>query len=137
MNNRTFTIIKPDAVAAGKTGRILDMMIGGGFTLRAMRMTRMSREDAEKFYAIHRDRPFFGELVDFMTSGPVVVAVLEKEDAVKSLRELAGNTDPAKAAEGTIRRLYGTNVGCNAVHASDSDENAVVESGQFFGEEMK
>ncbi len=132
MNTRTFTIIKPNAVAAGASGRILDMMIEGGFRPVAWKLTFMSRDKAEKFYAVHRGRPFFDELADFMSSGPVFVGVLEREDAVKALRALVGDTDPSKAAEGTIRRLYGESVGRNAVHASDSDENARAEWSLFF-----
>lgn len=132
MNDRTFTIIKPDAVAAGASGRILDMMIRDGFRPVAWKLTFMSRDKAEKFYAVHRGRPFFEELTDFMSSGPVFVGVLEKEDAVKALRALVGDTDPSKAPEGTIRRLYGESVGRNAVHASDSDENARAEWSLFF-----
>lgn len=132
MNDRTFTIIKPNAVAAGASGRILDMMIRDGFRPVAWKLTFMSRDKAEKFYAVHRGRPFFEELTDFMSSGPVFVGVLEREDAVKALRALVGDTDPSKAAEGTIRRLYGESVGRNAVHASDSDENARAEWSLFF-----
>ena len=132
MTNRTFTIIKPNAVAAGNTGKILDMLLRDGFTIRAMRMVFLSRNDADRFYAIHKGKPFFPELVEFMTSGPVVVAVLEKEDAVASLRALVGSTDPAKAAEGTIRRLFAESLTRNAIHASDSDENARQEWSQFF-----
>lgn len=132
MNDRTFTIIKPNAVAAGASGRILDMMIRDGFRPVAWKLTFMSRDKAEKFYAVHRGRPFFEELTDFMSSGPVFVGVLEREDAVKALRALVGDTDPSKAAEGTIRRLYGESVGRNAVHASDSGENARAEWSLFF-----
>lgn len=132
MTNRTFTIIKPNAVAAGNTGKILDMILRDGFTIRAMRMTFLSRNDAARFYAIHKGKPFFADLVEFMTSGPVIVAILEKENAVASLRTLVGNTDPAKAAEGTIRRLFADSLTRNAIHASDSDENARQEWSQFF-----
>lgn len=125
-------LIKPDAVAAGYTGKILDRMIAGGFRIVALRMIRMGRSDAAKFYAVHEGRPFFEGLVEFMTSGPVVAAVLEKDGAVDSLRTLAGCTDPAEAAEGTIRREFGTSVRRNAIHASDSDENARTEWEQFF-----
>lgn len=134
METRTFTIIKPNAVAQGHTGKILDMILADGFTIRAMKMTFFSRNDAVKFYAVHKDRPFFMELVEFMTSGPVVIAILEREDAVVSLRRLVGNTDPEKAGEGTIRRLFAEDVTRNAIHASDSDENARIEWGQFFPE---
>jgi len=132
MITKTFTIIKPNAVAAGNTGKIIDRLIGAGFVIRAMKMICMSRNDAEKFYAVHRGKPFFASLVDFMTSGAVVVAVLEREDAVAELRRVVGATDPAKAAEGTIRRLYGEDVQHNAIHASDSDGNATIEAARFF-----
>ena len=132
MKSRTFTIIKPNAVATGNTGKILDMILRDGFTIRAMKMVFFSRNDADRFYAIHKGKPFFPSLVEFMTSGPVVVAVLEKEDAVASLRELVGATDPAKAAEGTIRRLFADSLTRNAIHASDSDDNARAEWSQFF-----
>lgn len=135
MNNRTFTIIKPNAVAAGNTGKILDAITGDGFRVVAMKLMFFSRNQAEKFYSIHADRPFFDELIDFMTSGPVVVAVLEKDDAVASLRKLVGATDPAKAEEGTIRRMFAESLTKNAIHASDSDENARTESAWFFGED--
>lgn len=134
MITRTFTIIKPNAVAAGNTGKIIDRLIESGFVIRAMRLVCMSRNDAEKFYAVHRGKPFFASLVDFMTSGAVVVAVLEREDAVAELRRVVGATDPAKADEGTIRRLYGEDVQHNAIHASDSDENAAIEAARFFSD---
>ena len=130
--NRTFTMIKPDATAAGHTGKILDKIIGDGFRIVAMKWTRLSREEAGKFYAIHRERPFFGELVDYMTSGPIVAAILEKDNAVESFRTLIGATDPQKAAEGTIRRMFATSIAANAVHGSDSDENAANEGAFFF-----
>ncbi len=133
--NRTFTIIKPNAVAAGHTGKMLDRIIGAGFTLRAMKLIYLSRNQAEKFYAVHKGRPFFDNLVLFMTSGPVVVAVLEHEDAVAELRRLVGNTNPAKAEEGTLRRLFAESLTRNAIHASDSDENARIEWSHFFTEE--
>ncbi len=136
MKPRTFTIIKPNAVAAGHSGRILDMILSAGFTIRALRMEFLSRDKAEKFYAVHRGKPFFEKLVIFMTSGPVIVAVLEKENAVDDLRRLVGATDPAKAAEGTIRRLFGDSVTLNAIHASDSDDNARAEWGHFFSDEQ-
>ncbi|MBL7941327.1 MAG: nucleoside-diphosphate kinase [Flavobacteriales bacterium] len=130
--NRTFTMIKPDATAAGHTGKILDKIIGDGFRIVAMKWTRLSREEAGKFYAIHRERPFFGELVDYMTSGPIVAAILEKDNAVESFRTLIGATDPQKAAEGTIRRMFASSIAANAVHGSDSDENAANEGAFFF-----
>ena len=135
MEERTFTIIKPNAVAMGVTGRIIDAFLQDGFRILAMRLVCMSRNDAEKFYAVHRGREFFSRLVDFMTSGPCVMMLLEREDAVAELRRLVGNTDPARAAEGTLRRMYGENVTRNAVHASDSVENARVEASRFFREE--
>ncbi len=132
MTNRTFTIIKPNAVAAGNTGKILDMILNAGFKIRALKMVFMSRNEATRFYAIHQGKPFFADLVEFMTSGPVIVGILEKENAVAALRELVGNTDPAKAAEGTIRRMFADSLTRNAIHASDSDENAQQEWSQFF-----
>lgn len=134
MANRTFTIIKPNAVSKGRQGKILDMILENGFVIRAMKMVCFSRNDATKFYAIHKGRPFFAELLEFMTAGPSIVAILEKENAVADFRKLVGNTDPAKAEEGTIRRLYGDTLTCNTIHASDSDENARIEWSQFFTE---
>ncbi|CDM66755.1 nucleoside-diphosphate kinase [Pyrinomonas methylaliphatogenes] len=131
-NNLTLGIIKPDAVRQGKIGLILQRIIDRGFNIRAMKLIRMTREEAEGFYAVHRERPFFGELTAFMSSGPCVVMVLEKEDAVRAWRDLMGATDPAKAAEGTIRKEFGSSVGENAVHGSDSDENAAIEIAYFF-----
>ena len=133
--SRTFTIIKPNAVSNGHTGQILDMLATAGFRLCAMKMICLSRNDAERFYAVHKDRPFFRRLILFMTSGPVVVAILERENAVESLRQLVGNTDPAKAAEGTIRRKFGESLTRNAIHASDSDANAREEWSHFFAPE--
>lgn len=129
---KTFAIIKPDAVAAGNAGNILALIERHGFKVLAMRLQRLSRAEAEGFYAVHRERPFFGELVEFMTEGPVVLLALEREDAVAKWREVMGATDPAKADEGTIRKLYGTNVGRNASHGSDSVENAAIELAWFF-----
>jgi nucleoside-diphosphate kinase len=135
--NRTFTMIKPDATAAGHTGKIIDKIIEAGFSVKAMKWTRLSKEEAGTFYDIHRERPFFGELVDYMTSGPIVAAILEKENAVEDFRALIGATDPQKAAEGTIRRMFATSIAANAVHGSDSDENAAKEVAYFFsGREM-
>ncbi|MER3427884.1 MAG: nucleoside-diphosphate kinase [Pyrinomonas sp.] len=131
-NDLTLGIIKPDAVRQGKVGLILQRITDAGFRLRAMKLIHMTREEAEGFYAVHRERPFFGELTAFMSSGPCVVMVLEKEDAVRAWRDLMGATDPAKAAEGTIRKEFGSNVGENAVHGSDSDENAAIEIAYFF-----
>jgi nucleoside-diphosphate kinase len=129
---KTFAIIKPDAVAAGNAGNVLAVIEKSGFKVLAMRMQRLSRAEAEGFYAVHKERPFFGELVEFMTEGPVVLLALEREDAVAKWREVMGATDPAKAADGTIRKLFGTNVGRNASHGSDSVENAAIELAWFF-----
>jgi len=130
--NRTLGIIKPDAVASGKAGKILAHLEGAGFTVRALKMTRLTPEQAGAFYAVHRERPFYGSLVKFMTSGPVIPLVLEAEDAVARLRVTIGATDPAEADEGTVRKLYAESKERNAIHASDSDENAAVEIGFFF-----
>ncbi|MBY0482323.1 MAG: nucleoside-diphosphate kinase [Chitinophagaceae bacterium] len=132
MSNRTFTMIKPDATQKGYTGAILDQIIKAGFTIKAMKWIRLTEEQAGLFYDIHRARPFFQELVDFMISGPIVAAILEKDNAVADFRELIGATNPANAAEGTIRKLYAASIGENAVHGSDSDENAVIEGDFFF-----
>ena len=135
--NRTFTMIKPDAVASGHIGAILAQINQAGFRIVAMKLTRMSAQTAGAFYAVHKERPFYGELVDFMSSGPIVAAVLEKDNAVEDFRKLIGATDPAKAEAGTIRALYAKNVGENAVHGSDSDENAAIESAfHFAGNEI-
>ncbi|MBK8955445.1 MAG: nucleoside-diphosphate kinase [Saprospiraceae bacterium] len=134
---RTFMMIKPDAVESGHMGAILDKIIGGGFRIVAMKYTKLSPEKAGEFYAVHRERPFYGELVAFMSRGPIVAAILEKTNAVEDFRKLIGATDPAKAEPGTIRALYAKNVGENAVHGSDSDENAVIEgSFHFAGTEI-
>ena len=135
--NRTFTMIKPDAVEKGYIGAILEKITAAGFKIIAMKMTQMTRRDAEIFYAIHKERPFFEELVTFMTRGPIVAAILEKENAVEDYRALIGATNPAEAAEGTIRNLYAESVGENAVHGSDSDENAAIECAfHFSGREI-
>jgi len=128
----TFGIIKPDAVRGGKTGAIIQRITDGGFRLRGMKLIHMTLEEAEGFYAVHRERPFFAELTKFMSSGPCVVLALEKEGAVKAWRDLMGATDPAKADEGTLRKEFGGSVGENAVHGSDSEENARVEIAYFF-----
>ncbi|MCB0478082.1 MAG: nucleoside-diphosphate kinase [Crocinitomicaceae bacterium] len=128
--NRTFTMIKPDAVENGHMGKIIDMIIQAGFDIKAMKYTRLSEDKAKEFYAVHAERPFYGELVEYMSSGPIVAAILEKENAVEDFRKLIGATDPAEAAEGTIRAKYAENKGRNAVHGSDSDENAEIE-GKF------
>ena len=130
--NRTFTMIKPDAVANGHTGAILDDIIKGGFKVIALKYTRLSKDIAGQFYAIHSERPFYKDLVDFMSSGPIVAAILEKENAVADFRNLIGATDPTKAAEGTIRKIYAESIAANAVHGSDSDENAAIEGNFFF-----
>ncbi len=132
MSNRTFTMIKPDAFSKGHTGAILDQICRGGFRIVSMKLTRLSPEKAGEFYAVHKQRPFYQELVEFMSSGPIVAAILEKENAVADFRKLIGATDPAKAEPGTIRRLYAASVGENAIHGSDSDENANIESDFFF-----
>jgi nucleoside-diphosphate kinase len=130
--SRTLAIIKPDAVASGHAGKILGHLQDTGFHILSVRMTRLTREQAGAFYAVHRERPFYAELVEFMTSGAVIPVALERDDAVPKLREVIGATDPAEAAAGTIRRLYAESKGRNAIHASDSDENAAVEISFFF-----
>lgn len=132
--NLTFGMIKPDIVGAGKTGYIIQRILDNGFRIRAMKMLHMSLKDAEGFYAVHRERPFFAGLTDFMSSGPCVVLVLEKAGAVKAWRDLMGATDPAKADDGTLRKEFGMSVGENAVHGSDSDENAAIEISYFFSQ---
>lgn len=135
--NRTFTMIKPDAVENGHIGNILEKITTSGFRIVALKMTQMTTADAQAFYAVHSERPFFGELVEFMTRGPIVAAILEKDNAVADFRTLIGATNPADAAEGTIRQLYATSMGENAVHGSDSDENAAIEGAfHFSGREM-
>lgn len=132
--NRTFTMIKPDAVGNGHTGAILNDIIAAGFKIVAMKYTRLSKETAGAFYAVHQERPFYGELVEFMTSGPIVAAILEKENAVESFRTLIGATDPSKAEAGTIRNKYAKSIDANAIHGSDSDENAAIEGNFFFSQ---
>jgi nucleoside-diphosphate kinase len=131
-NNLTLAIIKPDAVHAGNTGKIIDRIIADGFRIRALKMIHQSRTQAEGFYEVHRGKPFFAGLTEFMSSAPCVVMVLEKESAVKAWRDLMGATDPAKADAGTIRKEFGTSVGENATHGSDSDQNAAIEIAYFF-----
>ncbi len=128
----TFTMIKPDAVRNGHIGAILKMINDAGFRIVAMKYTKLSAEKAGEFYAVHAERPFYGELVEFMSSGPIVAAILEKDNAVADFRKLIGATNPAQADPGTIRALYAANVGENAVHGSDSDENAIIESNFHF-----
>ena len=130
--NRTFTMIKPDAVKNNYIGAILDKINGAGFKVIAMKYTELTKETAGQFYEVHAKRPFYGELVDFMSSGPIVAAILEKDNAVADFRMLIGATNPSEAAEGTIRKLYAESIGANAVHGSDSDENAKIEGDFFF-----
>jgi nucleoside-diphosphate kinase len=132
MNHRTFTMIKPDATSKGYTGAILDQIIKAGFSVKAMKWTKLTVEQAGQFYEIHKERPFYGELVAFMSSGPIVAAILEKENAVADFRKLIGATNPAQAEEGTIRKNFASSMGENAVHGSDSDENAQIEGNFFF-----
>jgi nucleoside-diphosphate kinase len=132
MTNRTFTMIKPDATSKGHTGAILDQIIKAGFSVKAMKWIQLSEAQAGEFYAVHKERPFYGELVSFMCSGPIVAAILEKENAVADFRTLIGATNFKDAAEGTIRKKYATSIGENAVHGSDSDENAQIEGNFFF-----
>ena len=132
MSNRTFTMIKPDAFRNGHAGSILDRIIKEGYAIKALKLIHLSSEKAGQFYAVHKARPFYGELVEFMSSGPIIAAILEKENAVESFRKLIGATDPSKADEGTIRKLFAASVGENAVHGSDSDENARIEGDFFF-----
>src|SRR6476661_10009132 len=130
--NRTFTMIKPDAVGNGHIGAILNDITSAGFKIIALKYTRLTNETAGEFYAVHKERGFFGELVDFMSSGPIIAAILEKDNAVEDFRKLIGATDPAKAEAGTIRKLYAQSIDANAVHGSDSDENAEIEGSFFF-----
>lgn len=134
MSNLTFGIVKPDAVRAGYTGSIIQRILDNGFKIRGLKLIHMSQTQAEGFYAVHRERPFFGGLTEFMSSAPCVVMALEKEGAVKSWRDLMGATDPAKADEGTLRKEFGGSLGENAVHGSDSDENAAIEIAYFFSQ---
>ncbi|QSS97181.1 nucleoside-diphosphate kinase [Psychroflexus sp. ALD_RP9] len=135
--HKTFTMLKPDAVEKGHIGAILNQITASGFKITAMKLTQMTTADAETFYAIHKERPFFGELVEYMTRGPIVAAVLEKENAVEDFRTLIGATNPEDAAEGTIRKKYAASISENAVHGSDSDENAEIEAAfHFSGREM-
>lgn len=132
MSNRTFTMIKPDATKAGNIGNILQMINAAGFRIIAMKYTRLTIDQAGKFYEVHKERPFYGELTEFMSSGPIVAAILEKDNAVADFRTLIGATNPAQAEEGTIRKKYAASIGENAVHGSDSDENAKIEGDFFF-----
>lgn len=130
----TFTIIKPDAVAKGFIGKIITMIINAGFTVAAMKLTRLTPVQAEQFYNMHKEKPFFGGLIQFMSSGPIVALILQKDNAVSDYRELIGNTDPAKAQSGTIRQLFAESVQRNAVHGSDSDQSAQIEADFFFSQ---
>jgi nucleoside-diphosphate kinase len=132
MSTLTFGIIKPDAVAAGNQGKIIDRILGAGFNIRGMKMLHQTRKQAEGFYAVHAGKGFYDELCDFMSSGPCVVLALEKENAVRSWRDLMGATNPAEAAAGTLRKDFASSIGENAVHGSDSDENAAIEISYFF-----
>ncbi|MDA8900156.1 nucleoside-diphosphate kinase [Flavobacteriaceae bacterium] len=132
MSTTTLMMIKPDAVENGHIGNILEKVTTSGFRIKALKLTQLTRSDAEAFYDVHKERPFFGELVSFMTRGPIVAAILEKENAVSDFRTLIGATNPAEAAAGTIRKLYATSMGENAVHGSDSDENAALEAAFHF-----
>lgn len=134
MSNITLTMIKPTAMKNGYAGEILAMITQGGFRLKALKMLRLSKAEAEQFYAVHKERPFYGELTEFMSSGPIIAAVLEKDNAVADYRKLIGATNPAEAEEGTIRKKYAKDIQENAVHGSDSDENALIESRFFFAE---
>ena len=132
MTNSTFTMIKPDATSKGYSGAILDQIIKAGFSIKAMKWTKLTVEQAGQFYEIHKERPFYGELVAFMSSGPIVAAILEKDNAVADFRKLIGATNPAQAEDGTIRKKFAASMGENAVHGSDSDENAQIEGNFFF-----
>ncbi len=132
--NRTFTMIKPDAYGAGNSGAILKMIEEGGFTIKAMKLTKLTPEKAGMFYAVHKERPFYNDLVKYMSSGPIFAAILEKDNAVEDFRKLIGATNPAEAAEGTIRKIFATSIEANAVHGSDSDENAEIEGSFFFSQ---
>lgn len=132
MSNRTFTMIKPDATKKGNTGAILSMINAAGFRIAALKMLQLSPQKAGQFYAVHKERPFYGELVEFMSSGPIAAAILEKDNAVEDFRKLIGATNPAQAEEGTIRKLFAASIGENAVHGSDSNDNAAIEGDFFF-----
>ena len=132
MSNRTFTMIKPDATKKGYTGAILEKINGAGYRIVALKMLHLSAAKAGEFYAVHRERPFYSELVEFMSSGPIAAAILEKDNAVDDFRILIGATNPAQAADGTIRKLYAASIGENAIHGSDSDANALIEGNFFF-----
>jgi len=135
--DKTFTMIKPDAVLNQHTGAIIDLIVREGFKIKALKMTRLSVEQAKEFYAVHNDKPFFDSLISYMSSGPIFSMILEKENCVQAFRDFIGTTNPADAAEGTIRSLYGTSIEHNAVHGSDSDENATIESDFHFSAEER
>ncbi|MFH1320163.1 MAG: nucleoside-diphosphate kinase [Bacteroidota bacterium] len=135
--NITLTMIKPDAVKDGHTGAILDMIINAGFRIIAMKLFHLNKEKARQFYAVHKERPFYDSLVNYMSSGPIVAVILERENAVEHFRDFIGATNPSEAAEGTIRKLYGISIESNAVHGSDSDTNAEIESNFFFSPEER
>ena len=134
MGNITLTMVKPDAVSKNYTGKIIDMILQGGFKIKAMKLLQMTKQQAQQFYLVHKDRPFYDDLTDFMSSGPIVAAILEKENAVADFRKLIGATNPAEAEEGTIRKQFAESIQNNAVHGSDSDENAKIEAAFFFSE---
>jgi nucleoside-diphosphate kinase len=134
VTNKTFTMLKPDSVENGNIGAILEKITASGFRIVSMKLTQLTTADAEAFYAVHNERPFFGELVQYMTGGPIVAAILEKENAVQDFRTLIGATNPAEAAEGTIRNMFAESISQNAVHGSDSDENAAIEGAFHFSE---
>lgn len=132
--NATFTMIKPDAFGAGNSGAIIKMIEEAGFSIKAMRLTKLTEELAGKFYEVHKERPFYGDLIAYMSSGPIVAMILEKENAVEDFRKLIGATDPTKAEDGTIRKLFAKSIEANAIHGSDSDENALIEGSFFFSQ---
>lgn len=132
--NKTFTMIKPDAFGAGNSGAIIKMMEEAGFSIKAMKLVRLSEQKAGGFYAVHKERPFYNDLCKYMSSGPIIAMILEKDNAVADFRTLIGATNPAEAAEGTIRKLFAKSIEANAVHGSDSDENAAIEGSFFFSE---
>ena len=134
MSNITFTMLKPDSIRNKNTGAIIDKIIKAGFVIKAMKLTRMSNDQASNFYSIHKERPFFNDLIEYMTSGPIVAAILEKENAVNDFRTLIGSTNPEEAAEGTIRKLFAKSISENAIHGSDSNENAKIECDFHFSE---
>ena len=133
--NRTFTMLKPDTVESNNIGNVTQMITDAGFVIKAMKLTQLSKDQAKEFYSVHKERPFYGELVEYMTSGPIVAAILEKDNAVEDFRNLIGSTDPSEAEDGTIRKKYAEYKGRNAVHGSDSDENAQIEANFHFNKE--